>query len=119
MKGRPIVTALLLAVLTAAVRIYPALELGNHGPDFETYRQMGEATLRGDDVYASHPLFPYMPYSQILPALCVGLSTWLGVPFQVLLKLVNLLGDVALSVGLLLALWRRAGPKGAFLCVTC
>lgn len=115
MKRSPLVAALLVAVLTAAVRIYPALELGNYGPDFENYRQMGEAALRGDDVYASHPLFPYMPYSQVLPALCIGLSGWLGVPFQVLLKLMNLTGDVALSVGLLLALWRRAGPRGALL----
>jgi hypothetical protein len=104
-----------VALVTAGIRIYPTLALGNHGPDFENYRQMGEAALRGDDVYAAHPLFPYMPYSQVVPALCVGVGELSGVPFQVLLKLVNLLGDVLLAVGLLLALWRRAGPKGAIL----
>ena len=107
--------ALIVAALTVAVRIWPVVALGNHGPDFENYRQMGEATLRGDDVYAQHPLFPYMPYSQAIPALCVGAGELLGVPFQVLLKVVNLLGDTLLAVALLLALWRRAGPKGAFL----
>ena len=85
------------------------------GPTSRTTGRSGEAALRGDDVYAAHPLFPYMPYSQVVTALCVGVGELSGVPFQVLLKLVNLLGDVLLAVGLLLALWRRAGPKGAIL----
>ncbi len=105
--------AVAVALLTVAVRLYPVLELGNHGPDFENYRQMGAATLRGDDVYATHPLFPYAPYSQVIPALCVGLADTIGLPFQVLLKLVNLAGDTLLAAVLVLALWGRAGPRSA------
>ena len=115
MRGGRAGAALLVAALTVAVRIWPVLSLGNHGPDFENYRQMGAATLRGDDVYAQHPLFPYMPYSQWVPALCVGAGAALGVPFQVLLKALDLAGDVLLAVALLLGLWRRASPRGALL----
>jgi hypothetical protein len=115
LTGRRAHAAFLVAALTVAVRLGPLLALGNHGPDFETYRQMAAAALRGDDVYAQHPLFPYMPYSQWAPALCVGLGELLGVRFQVLVKLLILLGDVLLAVTLLLGLWERAGPRGAVL----
>ena len=43
MKGSRALGVLLVVALTLGVRAFPALKLGNEGPDFENYRQMGAA----------------------------------------------------------------------------
>lgn len=110
---RLLAAAVLVGAITIAARIVPALAIGNHGADFFNYREMATATLRGDDIYAVHPLFPYMPYSQAIPASCLALAEHTGVPFQVLLKLVNIAGDSILAIAILLALWRSRGARSS------
>jgi hypothetical protein len=75
---------------------------------------MGEAVLRGDDIYAPRVFFPYLPYSQVVPAACLWLSRISGLPFHLAMKLPNLLSDALAAAFLFLALARRGSPRRAF-----
>jgi len=108
-----------LAVLAAAIavvaRLAPALALGAEVSDLPLYRQMGEIVLRGDSVYAPRVFFPYMPYSQFVPAACLSLSNAAGVPFHLAMKLPNVLGDAVASALIVAVLAARRPLREAFL----
>src|SRR4051812_4240500 len=90
--------ALGLALMTAIVRLLPALRLHNEGADISTYRDMAIMFLRGDDLYARHIFFPYTPYSQPIPAAMLLLAKESGWPFDFTIKLTSILADIGTTL---------------------
>lgn len=107
--------AALVVLITVLARVPPAWIFGAEASDIPTYREMATAVLRGDDIYASKVLFPYMPYSQTFPAVFLWLAKTTGLPFHFTVKLPNFVGDGALALALFLTLSRRLDLRRAFL----
>jgi 4-amino-4-deoxy-L-arabinose transferase-like glycosyltransferase len=83
-----------------AVRLIP-LAFGVESTDILLYRQQAIPVAQVKNVYAvTRNVFPYTPVSMFYPALCLGLSEMLRIPFDVVLKLFAIVADVGIVLAL-------------------
>jgi hypothetical protein len=101
---------LALVTVTLAVRLVPAWFLRLEAGDIEAYHVLGDAVLRGDNVYA-HRLFHYSPYTQFLLAWMVRASASTGWSFSFVAKLPSILADAGVSALLFGFLLRRGASS--------
>ena len=91
-------------LLAALVRIVPLLVLPiGAGYDIESFRRVGQTFAEGKDIYTSVLVagrHPYLPLQLYLIGGATELSTLTIIPFVILVKLPNVLADLAI-VGLI------------------
>jgi hypothetical protein len=103
-----VIVLLLSGALT--VRLIP-LAFGIESTDILLYRQQAIAVAQVKNVYAvTRNVFPYAPVSMFYPALCLGLSRVLRIPFDVVIKLFAVLADVGI-VFVLYAIGGKLFPR--------
>jgi 4-amino-4-deoxy-L-arabinose transferase-like glycosyltransferase len=97
-SGGTVISLLLSGAL--AVRLIP-LAFGVESTDILLYRQQAIPVAQVKNVYAvTRNVFPYTPVSMFYPALCLGLSGMLRIPFDVVIKLFAIVADVGIVLAL-------------------
>ncbi len=101
------------------VRLIP-LAFGIESTDILLYRQQAMPVVEARNVYAvTRNVVPYAPVSMFYPALCLELSSLVGIPFHVVIKLFAILADVGIVAALTTMgralLGRRRAIRGAAL----
>jgi DNA-binding beta-propeller fold protein YncE len=94
--------------ITIGLRLALAWVFGAEVADLTLYRQMANIVLRGDNIYYTPVLFPYTPVSLFVPAWCLQLAQFTGLPFHLTMKLPAILGDA----GIVLILYWQATKVG-------
>jgi hypothetical protein len=102
---------LILPALALIIRLVPAIMLPvGAGYDIESFKLTGEALLSGEDVYTSAAIgrHPYFPFQMYFIALSLHLSRSSGIPFVVLIKMLPIFADAAITA----LIWHSAVRKG-------
>jgi hypothetical protein len=106
--------AALLGAIALAIRLIP-LAFGIESTDIRLYRQQAIPVVQIENVYeVTRNVFPYTPVSLFYPALCLGLSALLDVPFHIVVKLFAIGADVGIVL-MLYALGAKLLPAATAL----
>lgn len=109
-----VVAGIGLVLVTLVVRLVPAWQLQAVVHDVATYWDMAEAVLRGDNIYRRRVFFPYLPFSQFLPAGAMQVADATGWRFDFVVKLPPIFADAG-STALIFGytLWRGLSLRPA------
>jgi len=99
-----------LFLLTLGIRLLPAWLLKHEVADMQTYRTVANAVGHGDNVYAFPITFPYVPYSQFIPAWLLAVAERTGWSFDFVMKIPMILTDACTTLLIFGYLQWRALP---------